>query len=98
MVVPVLHATVYLYIIAHGIYQFETYVMGYETSRDNTFIIMKNGVELCRALSQRFYPYSQGVCVATTEMQAGDQVYVEGTGVFHGDYWNGFSGFQIKAL
>ena len=72
--------------------------MGYDTSRINTFIIKKNGVEICRAISAKLYPWSQGSCVTTIEMQAGDQAYVEGTGMFMGDNWSGFSGFQIKAL
>ncbi len=86
------------YFLAHGVYQFEAYMMGYTSTQNHFFIMRKNGAEICRGFVNDIYPYSTGYCVTTIEMQVGDQVYIEGTGDFRGHNYCGFSGFQIKAL
>ncbi len=71
--------------------------MGYNT-RAVEFFIMKNGVEICRGFSRADDYYDTGSCVTSVELQAGDQVFVQGYGDFRGVNYSGFSGFQIKAL
>ena len=76
-------------------YHFEAYVMS--KSDSNYMYIRKNGDSLCRGFISTNYPYSTGFCSVNVEMLAGDQVHVEGSGNFNGDFC-GFSGFMLKGL